>query len=113
MTEPAYAADGPVFTVDGERKGELARDCIRLEITEGVEGLRCLQAHFLAVGAGATGPPDDMLHIAGDSVDFGRQLRVAIGPDETQRDAFVGRISAMEVVFGDGQPPMAVVLAED
>jgi phage protein D len=113
MTEPLYAAVGPVFTVDGTRRGELARDCIRLEITEGVEGLRTLQAHFLAVGAGATGPQDRMLHIGGDTVDFGQELRVAIGPDELQREVFVGAISGVEAVFGDAQPPLAVVLAED
>ena len=30
--------------------GDLARDCVRLEISEGIEGLRTLEAHFLAVG---------------------------------------------------------------
>jgi phage protein D len=113
MTEPVYAAVGPVFTVDGELVGDLARDCVRLEIAEGVEGLKTLQAQFLAVGAGATGPQDRMLHIAGDTVDFGRSLRVAIGPDEVQRDAFVGSVSAIQAVFGDGESPLAVVFAED
>src|SRR6185437_5953242 len=50
MTELLYAATSPVFTVDGELAGELARDCLRLEISEGVEGLKSMRAHLIAAG---------------------------------------------------------------
>jgi uncharacterized protein len=113
MTEPPLAAVSPVFTVDGRTARDLARDCVRLEVEEGVDGLRTLQAHFLATGGDAPGPPDPMLHLDGGDVDFGRPLRVSIGPDGVQRFVFDGTISGIEAVFTDGQPPVVVVLAED
>ena len=113
MSEPFFAESGPVFTIEGERVPSLARDCVRLEIEEGVEGLRTLRLHALAVGAGATGPDDRMIYLDGGVVDFGKKLTVAIGPNGVQRTVFEGTISAIEAVFEDGQPPLVVIFAED
>ena len=116
MTEverPGYAAVSPVFRVDGERVPELARDCVRLEITEGLDGLRSAQVWFLGVGAGVTGPPGRMLHLDGGDVDLGRRLQVSIGRDGGQRHVFDGTVSALEAMFLDGEPPAVVVHAED
>ena len=113
MTEPMFAVAGPVFSIDGDRVPSLARDCVRLEIEEGVEGLRTLRLHVFATGAGAAGPPDRMIYLDGGVVDFGKQLTVSLGPDGGQRTVFDGAISAIEAVFADGQPPLVVILAED
>ena len=114
MTEPMLAPAGPVFTVDGERVPSLARDCVRLEIEEGVEGLRTLRLHLFATGPGPPGPPDRMIYLDGGVVDFGKQLdgrrsarTAASGPSST------ATISAIEAVFDDGEPPLVVILAED
>ena len=45
MTETTPANAMPVFRVQGSLAPDLARDCVRLEIAEGTEGLRTLQAH--------------------------------------------------------------------
>jgi phage protein D len=113
MTEPMFAVAGPVFSIDGDRVPSLARDCVRLEIEEGVEGLRTMRLHVFATGAGAVGPPDRMIYLDGGAVDFGKQLTVSLGPDGSQRTVFDGAISAIEAVFADGQPPLVVILAED
>lgn len=113
MTEPALAATSPVFTVDGDVAHDLGRDCLRLEVEEDTRGLRTLQAHFAATGAGAPGPPGQMLHLDGSVLDFGKPIKVSIGPESGQRTVFDGVISALEVTFTDGGPPMVVVLAED
>jgi uncharacterized protein len=113
VTEPAHSAVAPVFSVDGQLVRDLARDCLRLEVSEGVEGLRTLQAWFLASGAEATGPPERMLYLDGGDVDFGRALQVSLGPEGMQRFVFDGTISAIEAVFADGESPLVVVLAED
>src|SRR6266581_7298353 len=42
-----------------------------------------------------------------------KPVQVSVGPDEAQRTVFDGLISAIEVVFGDSEPPRVVVLAED
>ncbi len=113
MTEPLYAAVSPVFSVDGQREGDLARDCVRLEICEATDGLKTAELHLLAVGGGAPGPPGPMLHLGAGVVDFGKTLSIAVGATGQERTVFEGVISAIEAVFVDGEPPLIVVLAED
>ncbi|WP_255768580.1 phage late control D family protein [Pseudarthrobacter sulfonivorans] len=113
MTDPLLAAVSPVFTVNGELIPSLARDCVRLEVAEGSEGLRTLQATFVAVGPGASGPPARMLYLDGSALDFGKSVDVALGPPGTQRTVFEGTISGIEAVFLDSEPPRVVVYAED
>ncbi|WP_412543352.1 contractile injection system protein, VgrG/Pvc8 family [Longispora sp. K20-0274] len=113
MTEPGLATVSPVFTVNGERAPELARDCVRLDIAEDTTGLRTMRAHLVAVGGGAPGPQKRMLHLDGSRLDFGRPVRVSLGPDTAQRVVFEGMISALEACYGDSEPPSVVVSAED
>ncbi|MGR6320732.1 contractile injection system protein, VgrG/Pvc8 family [Micromonospora soli] len=113
MTEAPLTVVSPVFTVDGQLMRELARDCFRLDVCEGVEGLRKLQACFLATGAGALGPPGDLLHLDGGTIDLGKSLRVAIGAQHEQRFVFDGKVSAIELTLGDADPPYVTVFAED
>ncbi len=113
MTETLLALASPVFTVAREAVGALARDCVRLVIDEGVEGLRTLEAHFVASGIGAPGPPGKMLHLDGSEFDFGTDIEVAVGGEGNQYVVFEGTVSGIEAVFGDSEPPRVVMLAED
>lgn len=113
MTESAWTASSPVFLIDGDVAANLGRDCVRLEIDEGVEGLRTMLAQFVATGAGAPGPPGRMLYLDGAEIDFGKPVQVSIGPDGAQRTVFDGLISAIQLIFGDGETPRLLVLAED
>jgi uncharacterized protein len=112
MTETVNAAVAPVFVINERPAPDLARDCQRLAVQEGVDGLRTLEAHFLAVGAGATGPATRMLYLDG-SLDFGKAIKVAVGPDSARRSIFEGLISAIEVIYEEGEPPIVAVHAED
>jgi len=113
MTEAPVGDTSPVFLVAGEVVGDLARDCMWLDVSEGLGGLRRLEAHFKAAGAGATGPPATVLHLDGSTVDLGSDLRVAIGTPDAQRYVFEGVVSALELMLDDGDTPIAGVLAED
>ncbi len=113
MTEQPIATVSPVFTVGGDLVRELARDCIRLEVGEGVEGLRTLRATFLATGVGAKGPQERLLHLDGRTIDLGSALKVALGADSEQRNVFEGTVSGLELLLGDGEPPLVVAHAED
>ena len=112
MTEPLYSAVAPVFTVGGALNRDLARDCVRLEISEGTDGLKTAQVQFLGVGAGSSGP-SELMHLSSDSVDFGKSFSVAIGAADQQRTVFDGTVSGVEVLYADGEPPLVVVFAED
>jgi uncharacterized protein len=113
MTETLLGLASPVFTIAGEAVGSLARDCVRLVVDEGVEGLRTLEAHFVATGVGAPGPPGELLHLDGTEFDFGTDVQVAVGSDGSQKVIFEGTVSGIEVVLGDSEQPLVVMLAED
>jgi Bacteriophage probable baseplate hub protein len=113
MTSTPVEITSPVFSVDGTVVGELARDCVSLRVSEGIAGLRTLEARFLAVAAGVTGPPDGLLYLDGQSVDLGKAVTVSLGPESEQRYVFDGAVSALELILPDGEPPQVVVLAED
>jgi uncharacterized protein len=113
MAEAPLAAVSPVFSSGGSVVGELARDCVRLEIEEDLGGLRRLRAHLVAVGAGAAGPQDRLLHLDGGTVDLGRELRVTMGPEGQREEVFKGTVSALELLLDDAAPAVVVVHAED
>ena len=113
MSEPLISIVSPVFTIAGEVSADLGRDCLQLEIAETTAGLRTLRATFVAVGPGATGPQGRMLHLDGQLIDFGKTLSVTLGPDGAQRIVFDGVISGLEANYGDSEPPVVVVYAED
>lgn len=113
MTSPYLASTSPVFAVGGQVKGELARDLVRLEIEETTSGLKQLDARFFAGGGDADPGTGRLQYVDGAVLDFGATLRVSIGPPDTERVVFEGRISTLEASFGDGQAPQVRVLAED
>lgn len=113
MTETLLGLASPVFTVARQAVGALTRDCVRLVIDEGVEGLRTMEAQFVASAIGAPGPPGPTLHLDGSEFDFGTDIEVAIGPEGNQYVVFEGSVSGLEIVLGDSEPPRVVLLAED
>lgn len=113
MTEALFFTASPVFTLDGEDKGELARDLIRLACRETLDGLKTLEARFVAIGPQDGDPQQRLLYMDGRLLDFGKELRVAIGPLQGQRTIFEGFISALELTYEEGQEPEICLLAED
>ncbi len=113
MTSELYIASSPVFTVDGEDAGELARDLVYLQCEESIDGLKNLQARFVAIGPDTGSQTETLLYMDGRIVDFGKSLQVAIGPLHSQRIIFNGHISAIEINYQEGEEPEVCVYAED
>jgi len=113
MTEALFIASSPVFTVDGEDRGELARDLVRLECSESIDGLKTLRARFVAIGPQSGETQQSLLYMDGRILDFGREIKVAIGPLQGQRTIFEGYISALELSFEEGEEPEVCLYAED
>ena len=80
MTEPLFSTAAPVFTVDGRVRGELARDLLRLEIAEEIDGLKTLTARFVAFGPAAGSGEERLLYLEGDALDFGT---ISVGTEKT------------------------------
>jgi len=103
----------PVFTVDGSAKGELARDLTRLDIDEDNAGLRRLCARFLAWGPRDDKDSEDRLYLDGKILDFGKGMKVSLGPSDSERTLFDGAITAIEADLEEHSPGEVVVFAED
>jgi len=108
-----YASHAPVFTVDNRHRGELARDLVRLDVTEGALGLRTLVVHLQAVGPTSDGSSAELSYLDGEIVHLGSALDVNIGPPGAERQVFHGVVSALEVGFTEGGPPIVSLYAED
>ena len=114
MTEELLTFAGPVFKVDGEVKGELARDISRLEIEESTAGLKRLTARLIAEGTPPEGSGEQQqLYLDGSIVDFGKKLSVVLGAAPAAFTVFTGWISAIEADFQEGAVPEVVIFAED
>ena len=112
MTEALFNATAPIFEIDGQVQGELARDILRLEISESTDGLKTLSARFLAHGP-RTGESEALLYLDGAIFDFGKTLDVSLGPGESARTVFQGAISGLELDLKEAREPEVVIFAED
>lgn len=114
MTDSLIISTAPVFKIDGEVKGELARDLLRMKVEEDTQGLKSFIACFRAFGpTGSGGREDDLLYLDGGILDFGKSVEVHMGPVDTPRIIFKGKISGMEGQFQQGREPWVTVYAED
>lgn len=113
MTDPLIVDASPVFRVDGEDRGELARDVLHLQVEESVDGLKTLNARFVAVGPELGQQTETLLYLDGRIVDFGKHLELALGGEHNQRMIFDGYISALEFYYEEGEEPELSLCAED
>lgn len=111
--EPILAAVAPVFEVEGQVQGEMARDVVRLEVEEATDGLRSLSLRLRAQGPGAASSSQQVLYLDGAILDFGKRLAVSIGATGLARTVFRGVISGIEAAFAEAMEPQVVVFAED
>jgi phage protein D len=113
MTEALLTYTAPIFEVDGEVKGELSRDILRLEIEETSAGLKTLTARLVAQGARAGSADQQLLYLDGAVIDFGKQIAVVLGAAPAAHKVFSGWCSALQAEFREGAEPEVVVFAED
>lgn len=108
-----YSSHAPVFTIGGRTEDGLGRDLLRLDVKEGVLGLRTLVASFHGVGPRSDGSAADLSYLDGAVFDFGSAVTVTLGPAGGERQIFRGTVSGLEVSFAEGEIPYVTVFAED
>jgi Bacteriophage probable baseplate hub protein len=113
VTELFFSTTAPVFKVDGDVKGDLARDVLRLEVEETTQGLKSCRAYFLAVGPSDGASSGQLQYLDGTVVDFGKAFEVSLGPTGNERVIFKGAVYGLEVSHKEGEPPQVMVFAED
>lgn len=110
---PLQASTVPEIQVDGRANAELARDVSLLQIDEDVNGLRRLLATFVAIGPREGAQSEQLNWLDGAVLDFGKELRVSMGPSDAREQMFAGKLSAIELAMEQGRTPEVVCLAED
>lgn len=113
MTEALLAYAGPVFEVESEVKGEMARDILRLEIEESTNGLKSLTAQLAAQGPANGAGDQRLLYLDGSVFDFGKKISVVLGAAPDAFNVFTGWISALEAQFHEGEEARVAIFAED
>lgn len=112
-TEVFYGSQAPVFQIDGQANGQLARDLTDLEIEETTAGLKSMRARFANWGSREGQADESFLYLDGAVIDFGKSIEVSMGPESDPRVVFKGVVSAIEVGLDEGAEPEIVVHAED
>jgi phage protein D len=113
MTEELLNYAGPIFEIEDEANGELARDILRLEVEETTTGLKTLSARFVAQGPPKGGGDQQLLYLDGSAIDFGKKVSIVLGAAPAAHTVFTGWISAIEADFKEGGSPEVVLFAED
>ena len=75
MTEALLTYAGPVFAIDDDIKGELARDIVRLEIEETTAGLKTMTVYLVAQGRANSSGEQEQLTWTDRSWISGRRSR--------------------------------------
>lgn len=109
---PGFYASRPVIRIDGTVEPALGDALlISLLVEETTLGLFRCEARLRNWGPKDDGV--DFLLFDLDTVDFGKEITVELGPAGGSREVFVGRISGIEThCFGDRAPELTL-LAED
>lgn len=107
LNDNAIYAARPAIVVDGRENADLAAGLMSLAVSEDVNGVYRCEAEFGNWGARQGGL--GFLYFDRAMLDFGKPLVIRLAGETL----FDGRITALEGVFPEGQPPRLAVLAED
>jgi phage protein D len=108
---PTVYVPRPQIAVDGAPADSLTASALSLLVEETTEGLfRCeLCCYNYGLRRGGTG----YLFFDRGAVEFGKELRVTLGPPELAAPVFTGRISGIEAEYPQEGGGRVVILAED
>lgn len=110
---PLQSATRPEFSVDGQVQPDLARDVALLQVEEDVSGLRRVLASFVAMGPRDNARDEQLNWLDGRALDFGKTLRIGMGPSDARETVFEGKVSAIELSLEQGRAPEVACFAED
>jgi phage protein D len=116
MTNPRdllYDATAPRFYVGGSERLALARDASHVLVEETGAGLKRLALTLDALGPQRGARDEQLLYLDGEIIDFGVEIKVAMGRASEPLTVFTGKISALGLALEQGAGPRVQVFAED
>lgn len=113
ISPPLQSATVPEIKIDGQANADLARDLTLLQVEEDLNGLKRLRAQFIAVGPHGGARDEQFNWLDGQVLDFGKELRISMGPTDAREEVFAGKLSALELLMDQGRAPEVLCMAED
>lgn len=107
-TTVAYASP-PTFTIGGTVARGAMQNVVALSVDEDISGMTSLEARFVNIG---TTPGSSYLYLDRQLFDFGTEIKVGMGPNGSQTELFVGKISALQADY-PGAVATLSICAED
>jgi phage protein D len=101
----------PTIAIDGAPVERLTSGLISMVVNESIEGLASLELRISNFASNERGA--GLAFDAGSELALGAGITVDAGPLGAQQRIFEGRISALEAVAGEREPPALIVRAED
>jgi phage protein D len=101
----------PTIAVDGAPVERLTFGLLHMVVNESIEGLASLEVRLSNFASNERGA--ELAFDAGSELALGAGISVDAGPLGAQQRIFDGRISALEAIAGERDPPAIVVRAED
>jgi uncharacterized protein len=111
LTQTAYVSR-PTILIGNRINAALSNDLLSVLVEETTEGLFRCEAHFNNLGSGSN-QEGQYLYFGRDPLDFGANFAVRLPTNETAREIFQGRISAIEAEYSPDGSASITVLAED
>lgn len=108
-----YESTAPQFFIGGQEHTELARDVLNLELEEDSSGLKRLRFALGAIGPQRGASDEQLLYMDGRILDYGTEIKLAMGPYSAARTLFTGKLSSLELCMQQGRSPEVRVCAED
>jgi phage protein D len=103
----------PKFYIGGRERVELARNVVGVVVEETTAGLKRLHLSLDAIGPQRGARDEQLLYLDGDIIDFGVEIKVAMGRASQAVTVFSGKVSGMELIMEQSSTPRVKVFAED
>lgn len=110
MTTASFVAT-PGIVLAGTDRPDLADNLLALTVQETVAGMS--HCELRASNFGFRDGHTDFLYLGRDVLDFGADIAVRLGPADTGREVFAGRISAIQGDYPHAERAQVLVFAED
>jgi phage protein D len=109
---PAAYVSRPVIEIDGKERARVSRTTVSAFAEETTAGLSRCEIVLNNIGPTDAGVAD-YLYFDRETVDFGQEIILRLGPGDPPEQVFTGLVTALEATYPAGGGSQLVVLAED
>jgi Bacteriophage probable baseplate hub protein len=109
--QTAFYASRPTIKLDGQKNDALGDSLLSIFVEEKTLGLARCEAHF--ANWGPKNNSVDFLFFDRQTIDFGKDFAVEMGPPDASAEIFKGRIAGLEAQYPSQRDAELTVLAED